>query len=276
MTVQRPTLFRKITAFSLLGALLGAPSFAHAQLYYQGQSGGYTLYWGPEQLAYKGRDTPQTSLSEVLHLDDDPEMPCLRERATRPLSWVGPWLSLEQLDNWNCLGTAHPSAYSQWRVIDLRQPERRVSLTEIFEPQAVLAALRQDKLVQEALRESPPERPARSPEELVAQLNERNGRCEYYFDADMLSHFAIHHLKGERVAVRIGLSHGCEAARGRLTQLGLYLPLPTSWRRALNAAEKREQGFLMNWQRSHYPEDAAHLQRKKSPHYDAMLKELMS
>jgi hypothetical protein len=67
----------------------------------------------------------------------------------------------------------------------------------------------------------------------------------YYLDADMLQNFAFHHVKGDQVAVRIGLSHGCEVARGALTQIGLYLPIPKALAEPLAAAANGRRGYLM-------------------------------
>ena len=69
--------------------------------------------------------------------------------------------------------------------------------------------------------------------------------CAYGFSEDMLSRYAFHHVSGNRVAVRIGLSHGCEANRGGLTQLGVYLPIPAALSAPLTAAAAGKQGFLM-------------------------------
>ena len=49
----------------------------------------------------------------------------------------------------------------------------------------------------------------------------------------------------QRVAVRIGLSHGVEACRGTLTQLGLLLPVPPSLAAALKAADAGSTGYVM-------------------------------
>jgi len=61
----------------------------------------------------------------------------------------------------------------------------------------------------------------------------------------MLRSFAFHHVKGNDVAVRIGLSHGCEVMRGNFTQLGVYLPMPKKMRSALERAASRKEDFLM-------------------------------
>jgi hypothetical protein len=68
----------------------------------------------------------------------------------------------------------------------------------------------------------------------------------YYLPDDFLRHFAFHHVEGNKVAVRIGLSHGAEVWRGHLTQMGLLLPIPARLSRPLEAAAKGREGFLMN------------------------------
>ncbi|MOA38312.1 hypothetical protein D3C78_1599830 [compost metagenome] len=62
----------------------------------------------------------------------------------------------------------------------------------------------------------------------------------------MLEYFSFHHVKGNQVAVRLGLGHGCETARGSLTVLGMYLPIPPALAPKLAAANKQQAGFLQD------------------------------
>lgn len=49
---------------------------------------------------------------------------------------------------------------------------------------------------------------------------------------------------GEKAAIRIGLSHGCEAARGNLTQLGIVLNIPVKLKALLQEANTEKNGFF--------------------------------
>ncbi len=70
--------------------------------------------------------------------------------------------------------------------------------------------------------------------------------CEYQFNTDMLSRFSFYQIQDDKVAVRLGLSYGSEPCRGTLTQIGLWLPIPEVLRAALEGANRRQEGFLMD------------------------------
>ena len=59
----------------------------------------------------------------------------------------------------------------------------------------------------------------------------------------ILENFAFHHIEGNQVEVRIGVSYGCEVMRGNFEQIALYLPIPKALKRLLKRAEKK--GTLM-------------------------------
>ncbi len=72
------------------------------------------------------------------------------------------------------------------------------------------------------------------------------------------------------MAVRIGLSHGCEAARGMLTELGLYLPIPAAWEVYINNARTGKAGFLME---NNPVKTLDIVQKVKDARYEAALKD---
>ncbi|MCB1325695.1 MAG: hypothetical protein H7A21_13780 [Spirochaetales bacterium] len=179
-----------------------------------------------------------------------PAATCTDARAATLLSLVGPYLSYQNFRAGFCF-QAHPYETNEFQVLDLSGDRpRSVSLTEIFPEQAIFEALHADTIVQRSLRQIQAE-PIRNLDELMATLERWNSEgppestCAYRFDPDMLEHFAFHHLDGDRVAVRIGLPYGCEVMRGTITQLGLYLPVPDNLRAALQAADSRSPGMLM-------------------------------
>ncbi|MEZ0375265.1 MAG: hypothetical protein ACAI44_39625 [Candidatus Sericytochromatia bacterium] len=208
---------------------------------WQTVSGGFRLEWSDAELRYLPVSGGKpVSLFEPFSSESD--MKCTQERSLKPLSLAGPYLSLLQEEYWNCEGTAHPGAYSSFRTLDLRSG-KPLQLTQLFAEAAVLKALLAEPVIARTLKAAGRSKPA-SARALVEELLKLNDRCEYAFDAEMLSHFAFHHLQGKQVAVRIGLSHGCEVARGNLTQLGFYLPIPAALEHALVQAGKG-QGLLM-------------------------------
>lgn len=166
---------------------------------------------------------------------------CSLQQRWSVLSAVGPVVSYRQDQDEFCLPAAHPWGGATYHALDARKPGRKASLLDFFPDQEVLKALLADRLVAKALAGFRP----RTSLALVEKLKLTSEGCDYGFDPDMLSAFAFHHLEGNRVAVRIGLSHGCEAARGSLTQLGILLPIPASLKAPLQAAAALQGGFLM-------------------------------
>jgi hypothetical protein len=111
----------------------------------------------------------------------------------------------------------------------------------------VLAAILGDKMVKKALATSGKPSPT-SVSELLEDLEYQTvtvGECAFEFGKDLLQSFAFHHQEGDRVAVRLSLSHGEEVCRGRLTFLGILLPEPTALASAIRAAAAKQGGVLM-------------------------------
>jgi len=103
-------------------------------------------------------------------------------------------------------------------------PEVGVPLYEFFDRSQVERALQNDPFLRKSEKD-------------------KDSNCVFMLEGFERS-FAFHHLQGNQVAVRVGLTHGCEAARGNLTQLGLLLKPKTEFLAELRAAEKA--GTLMN------------------------------
>jgi hypothetical protein len=81
--------------------------------------------------------------------------------------------------------------------------------------------LNRDPVVQKALD-------GKAASSLKDLFERAEGGCEMQFGPEMMMSWAFPHIKGDRVAIRIGLPHGCEAARGHFTELEIYLPIPPS------------------------------------------------
>ena len=152
----------------------------------------------------------------------------------RILSAAGSIVSIE--NSFYYEGGAHPSYGTSWGTIDLETGESG-NLAAIFPEDEILAALRADLVVREAYRGG---QESRSLLELIDNLD---GGCEMWFSREMLAGFAFHHVRDNRVAVRIGLTHGCELMRGNFTQLGVYLDIPPALTEALDRAGA--DGWLM-------------------------------
>ena len=66
-----------------------------------------------------------------------------------------------------------------------------------------------------------------------------DGGCDFYFGG-VLENFAFHHLEQDHVALRIGVSYGCESMRGNFKQISILLPIPASLERWLLEANQKK------------------------------------
>lgn len=198
----------------------------------------------------------------------DEEMACEAERTFKVQSWVGPVLSFQENNYWNCVATAHPGAYTVYQTLNL-STGKAMSLTDIFADRDLLKALLADGIVKKYIPKNHP--PFASSQDLINYVSKNGtGECAYTFSEDNLSRFALHHVKGNQVAVRMGLTHGCEAARGMLTELGLYLPIPAAWKVYIENARTGKAGFLIE---NNPVKTLDIVQKVKDAHYEAALKD---
>ncbi|MDH5630043.1 MAG: hypothetical protein OEY96_07795 [Gammaproteobacteria bacterium] len=154
----------------------------------------------------------------------------------RVISIVGNYVSVEKQGGGYCMGAAHPYQYKTFETIDITTG-KKVSLKDIFDENEIFEALMKDGVIQNTLK-------GKVPNNLKDLFSMADGGCDYAIYDFMLGSFAFHHLNGSRVAVRIGVGHGCEVNRGAFTQLGMYLKIPESLMPALKSAEA--QDLLMN------------------------------
>src|SRR2546423_8529618 len=159
-----------------------------------------------------------------------------------------------------CEQAAHPGGETRFVAVDLSKPAgvRRGSdetllpgnvakLTDYFPAGEIHKALMADPIMQKALAGKRP----RTLAELLKLIGEafptvaEDEKSCYMLDTDLLTRFAFHHVEGNKVAVRLGLS-GAGVCRYNLTQVGLLLPIPAALQQALAQAEAGSEGFLMS------------------------------
>ncbi len=150
----------------------------------------------------KGVARPKKGRSVVLWQQQRPERGCTEEHTGRLLSVVGALVSFEENGSGYCEGAAHPWASSNFATIDLRTGQR-VSLYDLFDRADVDAAMAADPFLKKS-------------------KGDPDADCKFTLEGFDKS-FAFVDFKDDRVGVRIGLTHGCEAARGSLTQIGIKL-----------------------------------------------------
>lgn len=166
-----------------------------------------------------------------------------------PLSVVGPFVSYYEGGGGYSPGAAHPYSYRQIQVREV-SGAGTASLLSLYEEKTIVEALKADPWVRRFADEEAAA--ATTVKDLVDHLSPSNVTdppedcsTDAYFSADLVEHFAFHHLEGNRVAVRVGILYGSEVCRGTLHQVGLLLPIPEALREHLARAARREAGFLM-------------------------------
>ncbi|KAF0814106.1 hypothetical protein IGB42_01003 [Andreprevotia sp. IGB-42] len=171
----------------------------------------------------------------ALYAPEENDAECESNSNRQLRSVVGPVISFLAGSSGYCKGAAHTWAELRFEAYDARTG-KLLPITALFDEATVLAALKQDKVVRKALA-------GHSVTTLKELAEKTNGDCDFTLQGIETS-YAFHHIKNNQVAVRFGLSHGCEAKHGNFTQLGVYLPVPPQLKAWLDSAEKR--GLLMN------------------------------
>jgi len=194
--------------------------------------GPWSVQWSETQLTATAYGQPAMSLSE--HIDGPDEHGYRSQEHFQVRSMVGPWLSVDH--SWYSEGGAHPSYGIDRTTHDITRGGQAIALNEIFSEAVLFEALRADTVIQKYLRDA-------SVETLSELQQSLYGECAVSFSG-LLTSWAFHHVRGDQVAVRIGLGHGCEVERGNFTELGLYLPIPSHLRSTIMAAD--EAGTLMD------------------------------
>ena len=156
--------------------------------------------------------------------------------AGKILSVVGPYLSYKINSQGYSEGAAHPWHSVYFKTINFVHG-KTTQLTDIFNEDDVFQALLSDGVIKKALGN-------KRPANLNELLQQVDGGCDFSLTKSNLSSFVFHHIKNDRVAIRLGLGHGCEVMRGKFTQLGFYLNIPPHLKKIFTAA--RSKNLLMN------------------------------
>jgi hypothetical protein len=250
------------------------------KIIWTGRSGGYSWRWTTQDITARSKpntEPPRFSaiaplkkeIGEGVVRGDYEDRQEYRERLT-VLSVVGSIVSYERA-SYDDLGGAHPHLYTRYIAADVSREKGPVKLTDLFPDKDVLKAFLADPLVRKALERLKAEKDPKTTEELVRQLSREESTPDdsvYQFGPDLLNRFAFHHLEGDRVAVRIGLSHKSELSRGTLTQVGLLLPVSSRMKGRLARAASGDEGFLMDEAKKRFGDqctllEAVYLPRKQ-------------
>ena len=212
------------------------------------QSDGWEISWDDSMgVATRGvtdsNDVERWANKVVLY--GEPQLlDCEEAFSGRVLSIVGALVSFETSYSFYCEGAASPRAITRFQTIDLRTGQE-VDIRLLVPDSVLVAALKQNKVIREALEQPSSwigEVDIEDFPDLYSIIEWGGGGCEIGF-GDLGTSFAFHHRRGDQIAVKFGLSHGCEVMGGRLTQVGVYLPIPAILAAGLAHAEA--QGYLM-------------------------------
>ncbi len=185
-------------------------------------SDGWTIRWTPDRAW--GED-PHGSTFVIYH-DDLASVDCDHEFSGQVLSVVGAIVSVYEQFYADC-GGAHPSATQHFRTVDLTKLRRGD-----LDPSANLFDFFDESEVTQAMKVDP----------YLMRFRDADLPCEYSL-LGYETEWAIYDREGDRVGVRLGLPHGCEVMRGRLTEIGLTLtPKPNFEKSVITAANS---GHLM-------------------------------
>lgn len=254
--MQNKNLGRIIVGLLLvLSVLLTARVEAqNSPVYWSGRAGGYEYRWTARDLTATSRASEKVAYSVAAALKgekgnrapDAVEPEDHYEVSFFPLSVVGSLLSYERDYYWE--GGAHPSGYESFVTVDVRQPGKRVRITDLFPAAQVRRALLADGVVRRVLareRITPPP----TLDGLIKALSFKQFGGDdddmYVFPGTLLETFAFHHVENGKVAVRFLLPHGTEIYRFRHTQLGILLPIPARLKPAFSDAATGKSGALM-------------------------------
>ena len=147
------------------------------------------------------------------------------------LSVVGPYVSYQT--DYYFEGGAHPSYGTFFETYNI-ESDTSIALQDLFNEEDLLKALLKDTFIQKYLMSDV------KPDSIESLFEHFEGDCDYDFSLDNLTRFSFHHIKDDKVAVRIGISYGCEVMRGNFAQIGIYLPITKKLKKLLKKASKKK------------------------------------
>ena len=238
------SVLRRTGLRGVLALLLGAVStLAAGAIRWSGTSDGLRVTVTDEDVvAADSKGTRLFSLREFFpnFESDDPDVDT-QSAIYRPLSLVGPYLSLERQGSSFTPGAAHAAIDNAFVTLDLRKRERPVSLTRWFTEEQLLSALKKDPFLAQQSRLP---LSGMSSLEAFASAFARLNDCHLSIVDGRMESFAFYALKEGGVAVRFGIPNSC-LSDNQIRQLALVLPIPPSLEDHLQSAASRRHGFLM-------------------------------
>ena len=183
--------------------------------------------WGPSSISLNGH-----TIFKVRDSKEYEDENCEGEEGVRILSLVGPIVSFVWSGDSYCEGAAYMNHWKEVRTYRLRASRvETVHLFDLFPAENVIEALANDTWVKQNLGDN-----VTAKLEALFEARESDRDCrELNYRA--LYSFSFHHIKNDRVAVRIHLPRCLHDAS--TTVLGVYLKAPEGLRRDLDVASKK-------------------------------------
>lgn len=266
--------FTPILLLALASVLPHAMSATAKQLHWQGNSAGFSVNWSSDDLSAVDEKTGATLLSAKDHsqanfdrIKKTLQPGQIYEEDYELLSLVGPILSLEYHARISSPSNSAPTGKStsvagvtRYVAVDLRDPAASVArlsidaeeqgeeahvakLSDVFAEKDVVSAFNNDIIIQSTIDTSK----VSSVQDLVKALHGKHlpppdmcGR----FDWNLLNEFGVHHLRGNKAAVRLGVS-GSDPKPEQLSELGMVFPIPAAWQPKFLLASEGKEGVLM-------------------------------
>ena len=257
------TMLRVAAAAAALAVFASA---AEAQVIWRGRSGGFDVTWTASDISARRASDGALVFSarrmadhEWAEMSTDADPPITAYQQTlRLLSVVGSVISVEEATYCEC-GGAHPMLGTRFVAYDLARSTvarpHAVSATDLVPEAELVRALTADRLVRMAM-DSAHVRGFTSLRALVAGLKWKEiwpdgpEECTYAIGEEMPTEFAVHHVEGNRVALRFSLTHSVEICRGRYVQVGVLVAPNARFAPDVAAASARRAGYLMKDERA--------------------------
>jgi hypothetical protein len=249
---------------------------ASAQTYWKGSSAGFQVEWtkgdlravdsSSGQTVFSAKDVARSNFESVKK-----RLPpgTVYEEDYELLSLVGSVLSLEyhaRISNGpksqkrSSAKATQSRGITRYVAIDLQNPAGGIArlsekydeatipscvkLSDLFSEKDLLAAFTNDTVIQSTIDTEK----VATVTDLVKALDGKSlpppDMCGT-FDASLLNEFGVHHLRGSKAALRLGIS-GAEPRSEILSELGLVVPIPEGVLSKFNLASEGKEGVLMS------------------------------
>ena len=197
----------------------------------QAKTLGWTLHWTRSLATAKHKNGQRRVLYDFRRADEKCKQQCQALRHCGVWSaegWVvsivGTYVSIERNEAGDC-GGAHPYAWHTVRTMDLARPKHKVRLKDFLSRAQLQRVFASNQRVQDLLREG-------DGCTVDTDALEHHGR----------DHFFFRQLTNHRIEVVLGLSHGCEVARGSLTEIPLWFSVTKARNLFTTADQQRTLG----------------------------------